>query len=426
MKSLSMKIPIVLFLGTVLGCLTLAASAAMYSVDVDAPVVKLRISCTESGATLKNCFDTVGSLNSWLGTRLPSASKPLLVEIGPGRFKQGTGLRCSSVSHITYRGSGSEKTTIDFSDLFTGQFGAGLEVHDCNEISVENLTLLGFWGVAWYGVGNSTWNNVSVRGTAYGWFDSACPGQTGGKHYWFSSRVSADSTSFGYPAGTAKGYGVNCGQSWFFGSEILAVGGDTGGVRALYVNNGEAHVYGGALRAELAPGLTVLSPSIGTYFQEEGSGIFAALSANNAHVHIHGTGIDVIGNSLGNHIAALMAATGGEIHANGAAYNLMTGPGGKIYRLINNTTSPGHIHAPYLWEPHTTPPVNAGSTTNTPANALVSLDGADIAIETDCSATTSGTTAGCMTTGTEPHILIYKSTCNTNGPWWDVILKKCR
>lgn len=118
-----------------------------------------------------------------------------------------------------------------------------------------------------------------------------------------------------------------------------------------------------------------------------------------------------------------MASTGGEIHANGAAYNLKTGGNKKIHRLINNTTSPGHIHAPYMWEPHTTPPVNAGSTTNLPGNPLVSLDGSDMAIETNCAATGCGGTL----TGTEPHILIYRSACTgTNGPWWDVILKKCR
>ena len=163
-------------------------------------------------------------------------------------------------------------------------------------------------------------------------------------------------------------------------------------------------------------------------------------SGKNGKVHIHGTGIDVIGKPLvvNVDVAALVAWDGGEIDANGAAYNLSASgctadnppKCSKIHRIHNSSTptTPGHIHAPYLWEEHPTPPVNAGSSTNIPGNVLFSQDGADIAIETNCTATGCGGTQN----GTESHFLIYKSTCNTtpstntNGPWWDVIAKKCR
>ncbi len=407
--------------GALLGCLAFAssASAAMYSVDVDAPVVKLRKSCIESNATLKNCFDTLDSMNSWVtGTRKPNAAKPLLVEIGPGTFIPGAqrgGLECRD-SNITYRGAGQDNTKIAaYSRQTFGMSASG----NCTNLNVENLTLEGLFGVYWPGTGSSTWTNVTVRGFHYSWIDSACPGQSGGKHYWYSSRVIVDSRSFEDGAdGLGKGYGIHCGESWFFGSELLAMGGN-GGARALYVNTGEAHVYGGVIRTILHPATAVTPPRpTGASPDDIGDGLFAVLAANNGSVHIHGTGIDVIGNSSATDIAALMAATGGEIHANGAAYNLSTGAGGKIHRIINTG---GHVHAPYLWESHTTPPVNAKSTTNNPGNTLVSITGADMAVETDCAST------GCQSTGTETHLLIYNNACTgPGGTWFDTVTRACR
>lgn len=417
MKSLCSKRLSALAFGALLGCLGFLSTASAThtpNIDTDAPVVKLLKSCTESGATLKNCFDTVTSLNSWINaTRKPDSTKPLLVEIGPGKFTD-AGLICDTVSNITYRGSGQEQTKISQPIGFAG-FDS---IRGCTNIAVKSLTLEGYWGVQWKGTGSSSWTNVTARGIIYGWFDYACPGFAGGNHYWFSSRIIADGIDL--PSNFAKGYGINCGQSWFFGSEILAIGNNP--TMGLYVNNGEAHVYGSVIRAIAKPGATFPVPSISTHPQEEGDGLYAALSANNAKLHIHGTGIDVI--STNSHeIAALMASTGGEIHANGAAYSLETGGNKKIHRLINNTTIPGHIHAPYMWEPHTTPPVNAGSTTNYPGNTLVSLDGADMAVETDCTST------GCPTTnpGIETHLLIYNSKCTgPGGTWFDVVTKACR
>jgi hypothetical protein len=122
---------------------------------------------------------------------------------------------------------------------------------------------------------------------------------------------------------------------------------------------------------------------------------------------MHGGGIDII-SSPANAIAALVASGGGMIHANGVAYNMSTGTGGTITRIIKDTNSATHVHAPYLWEEHPNPP------------SIVSVNGADMAVENDCSA------AGCQTTGTETHLLIYNDTCHNNGPWFDVVTHECR
>lgn len=93
------------------------------------------------------------------------------------------------------------------------------------------------------------------------------------------------------------------------------------------------------------------------------------------------------------------------VHANESSYNLVNNGGGLITRILNNG---GHVHAPYTWENHDNPP------------AINSVTGADMAVENDCSS------AGCQSTGTETHLLVYNTNCTANGPWFDVVTGKCR
>jgi hypothetical protein len=58
------------------------------------------------------------------------------------------------------------------------------------------------------------------------------------------------------------------------------------------------------------------------------------------------------------------------IHANGAAYNLHTGTGGTVTRIVKDTNSATHVHAPYVWEEHPNPP------------NILSANGADTAVTT--------------------------------------------
>jgi hypothetical protein len=377
-------------------------SATMYNVSPTAPIVHLRTSCTEGTSpviTQANCFTTMPELETWIGnTRKPNASSALEVKVGPGRFG---GFTCpGDVSHITLTGSGPENSFIG--SLTNSAWGIQTlnNSSSCSELAVSDLTTEGwFWGVLWRSNGNSRWDNVTMRGSGYGWFDFDCPANTRGTHYFFSSRIISLGASQGSPFAVSKGYGSNCGVNWFFGSEIFATGYSSQGAKGIYLNNSEAHVYGGVIRVAAAPGVAFEDAGTSTLnpAQQEGQGLFGVLSANNSELHIHGTGIDVIGNELPNKIAALIATSGGMIHANEASYNLRTGTGGTVTRILDENDLHAHkVHAPYLWAPHPTAP------------NIISTEGSDIAVVND---------------GT-PRLVIYSNNCASH--WFDVGSNACR
>ena len=360
---------------------TITLSAVAYAApDASAPVVYLRTDCTEGGVGLVNCFTTMDSLVTWINnTRHPSATNPLDVEIGPGTF---SAFSCQDGGYTTLKGSGRQNTIITNGQVYGGAFYAS----NCTQLDLSELTILGtanaLHTMDWLGTGTSTWSNVDIAGNSYGWWD------TGGTHFWFGCRFI---NKAGY--GVSRAYQTQ-GVSWFFGSEIEAdAANGASEAMALGVNGGEAHVYGGAIRT-LVPGGNGGS-TIGS-----STGIKAVrASGASAEVHIHGTGIDVI-SGPGNQIAALIADSGAMIHANGAAYNLSTGTGGTVYRILNNG---GHIHAPYLWE-HIPDPTTIPNYT--------SVTGADI------TTVTTGTSDG------HPHTVIYDASCTSK--WYDTVDKACR
>jgi hypothetical protein len=401
--------------------LAMLFSAAMVSqaahavIDSNATVVKLRTSCSEGGTTLNNCFvaletisgNPLSGLQAWIDNR---ANAPLTVEIGPGNFKN---FKCNSKDDISLKGSGPAQSILTGSGITYG-----LEATNCARFNVQDLTVTnnGFT-LVWNGTGSSRWTNVTIQSTAAGvWADgladNGCPiinNSNKPVHYWFNSRL----------LGTGMNYIAACSDNWFFGSEIMVTGPSLflpGVASALVVGTSigtttatpEAHVYGSVIRVNVGLSDSYPVPTAGNT-----SGVIAVVATRVGEVHLHGTGIDVINTGgLGNTIAALSAYAGGSIHAHGSAYNLKKGNGAtaKAVRIIKDTNTATHVHAPYQWEEHATLPV------------ITSVDGADMAIETDCSS------SGCATAGSEPHLFIYRGSFCTgaNGPWWDVIAKKCR
>lgn len=282
-----------------------------------------------------------------------------------------------------------------------GTYGTGIQGEgDCINFNVQDLTVKGgLFGIQWIGGGSSRWTNVSVIASwrGYAWTES-CAGTNSSNravHYWFNSRLSSK----------LKTYIVFCSENWFFGSEILAIGTSFFGQGIPFIvaaqdtaAKPEVHVYGSVIRAIAPPGGSFPTP-FGSGINV--AGIIALAAGRNADVHVHGTGIDVIGNELPNSIAALVAWDGGKIHANEAAYNLDPGTGGgTVTRIIKDTNPATHVHAPYLWPEHTTPP------------NITSVTGADMAV------VTSGTSDG------QPHLVIYSRTCASK--WYDTVDKLCR
>jgi hypothetical protein len=224
--------------------------------------------------------------------------------------------------------------------------------------------------------GSTFWDNIKIEGLGYAWFDSPTTCGGGGKHYWWSSRIIARTA-----ANSATAYYNACDESWFFGSEITAIG-STGQIRTISASGGEVHVYGSVIRAMSDNGAVI------------GSGFTAVSSSGTAKVHIHGTGIDVI-SPIANNIVALSATNGGEVHANQSSYVLSTGAGGSATRISNNG---GHIHAPYIWE-------HIPSVPN-----FTSVTGADMTTITN-------------TPGNHPHLVIYDSGCTSS--WFDTSTNAC-
>lgn len=345
-----------------------AFSAAYAAIDANASIVSLRTSCTENNGTvvINNCFADINTLFNWLSnTRKPSASAPLLVEIGPGKF---TGfISCvapGSFSHVTFRGAGINRTTIGRLTLGTG----------CTELVFSELTVTqqsaGQYAVTILKPGlNTTWKNVFLNGN---WEEYGTGGNGAiGKHYWFQSRIN------GY-------YQINVDQSWFFGSEIANIQPQVNGENALTVGaGGEAHVYGSNINV--------------TNSSTTAIDLVAVRVSAGGEAHIHGTGIDVISTTVSN-ITALKAESGGEIHANGAAYNLRAPAGSSTSRIVKDADPQTHVHAPYLWE-------------HIPTLPLTSIQGADMTV------IATGTADG------RPHIAVYDSNCQSK--WYDTSDKAC-
>lgn len=351
------------------------ASAA---VDNDAAIVKLRKDCTENGVTVPNCFVTYSSLNNWMTNTRNANAGALTIQVGPGTFDH---FSCSNFDHLSVKGSGPNQTTFQ-----------GVNASNCFDLNMQDLTVSDWFPgpVYWSGDGSSTWTNVHLNGTNYAWTETNCGSTTSRPvHRWFASKLTSKSKTV---------YLAGCSENWFYGSELVLDGADFGGMKMgvmVRAANGdttskpEVHIYGSVLRTILAPGTSF-------------SNMRAVYAGRNGEVHIHGTGIDVIGNDLDNDVTALYATDGGIIHATQTSYVMKTGTHGKRIRINNNG---GVIKAPYLWETNV---LDLG-------NNFASADGADRTTEIVCNG------SACF-----PHGMIYTSACTGNGPWFDTVTNACR
>jgi hypothetical protein len=408
----------------VLGFTLAAASFSVHAVNnapADVDTVTLRTSCTEnSGATeIPNCFTSFAEVDNWLRTvRMAGPANPTLINIGPGTFE---GWDCRS-SNVTLKGSGRDRSVITTISGFGIQVSAG-----CTNLSVQDLTVdatvdpggfIAAWGVTVTNLAAvTTWTNVEIKSKLYGWVESV-PGSctdTSGKHTFFSSRIVA----IGAPGSNlVRAYIASCAQSWFYGSELTAVVNNniTHGF-ALEANGAEVHLYGSAARLLLesntaASGYRATSPATGPAHY-----LVAALKGS--VIHIHGTGLDVVHPGTGT-ADMLYADASSHIHANESGFNIHVSGAGKVQRLAGT----GSIEAPYTWKQNTAPPL---STSTNGVQTLISRNGADSYIETDC------LVSGSCSTGsnrTFPHQMIYRSECTgtsaNQGPWFDMTTKACR
>jgi hypothetical protein len=347
----------------VLTIVLLTGTRAYAAIDNAAAEVLLRTSCTDNAVTLNNCFTSLSTLNTWIwATRMPSATNPLHVLVGPGTHSPssgGTGFVCNHSGHVTFTGAGINNSILAGSP-------PPIRSVQCQHLTFENLSVHGTGSSGTDGVinmgGSTVWNNVEIVAPGYAWSDglgnSECTGdRTPGTHYWYGSRIVAKSSGSGSVGAVA--YYNNCDHSWFYGSEITTAPhlNNTAYATALVGFGGEVHVYGGAIRAVPAPGVHVVGELLAV--QSQWQNFTSGLPHDNQPlVHIHGTGIDVI-SPVADNVTALHSVHG-NIHANASAYMMHT-HGGIVTRIIEENPLAGDlelgtINAPYDWQNRPAPP----------------------------------------------------------------------
>lgn len=371
------------------------AHAAITITNPGTSHVDLRTDCSGS----LNCADNLEELLTWVWTqRVPSATNPLVIDIGPGNFSAqgaqslGGGAFCNNAGWVTFRGAGRENTVIikGVGSLTT------IDIVNCTQIAFQDLTIdsgSSIYGLYWTGGGSSSYSNVTLTGKSYPWYDS-CGSSPRSVHYWSGSRILTSGD-----ANRAVAYLSRCAESWFYGTEIVAHANiNTREIIPIDNQGGEIHVYGGVIRALSDPGITLTGLGVK---------LFTAVNTTaNGETHIHGTGIDVI-SAEGNPVSSLTAGSGGHIHAAQSSYILQTGANGTASRIVNNG---GHVHAPFLWE-HV--PDTDGNPLTVDTN-FFSVNGADMTV------VTTDTSDG------HPHIAVYSSACGANAKWYDQVDKVCR
>jgi hypothetical protein len=390
--------------------LPLSAAATSGTLDSAAAVVRLRTNCGSSPDNA-NCVETVAELTAtgttgWIwATRNPSASAPLLVDVGPGTFTgtfkcDGTG---TSRGYVTLRGSGREQSIIKGTTQ-------GVKVTNCKNLSFIDLGVQADrYGVVWEGSegGSSSWSNVDIVGLgassspSAGWVDQNCSTQTARSiHYFHGSRIRGTITS-GFDPAYVWAMFSQCSENWFFGGEIfldLNAGSHSGQDQVILNDGGFLEVFGTAIRGRISGSRT--TGGVQGIQVSNGPGTTLPVA-----FHSHGANIGLTTSGASMSVVAIIAADDAMVHAPGTAYALTPGSSGSATRVLISSGTP-HVMAPFQWAADTSPP------------AVTSVDGEDMYVETDCNSSN-------CSSGTQPHLMIYSSAC-TSSPWWDVARNACR
>lgn len=400
MKLLNFVLGFTFLIPVILPSSVLAANTAV----PDADIVYLKKNC----GTLNNCFDNSGSLNTWIwGTRNPTATSRLLVEIGPGTFG---GFSCNNSGYVTLRGSGRGITIISGSGLGT------ISVSNCEKLEFESLTVTGFYAVFWRGTGSSTWSGVDIISSTYGWYDEGCGSPKGGGgpptalHYWFGSRITTTGGS-----GPSTPYFSQCGDNWFYGGELSAMATDEPGsiqtqVAVAMYFRGQMRIFGSVVRAVANKnGTTSYSPPVPA--SRTANGLVGISAFGGGTVHMHGGIVNADGSTVNSaqdiSVAAIFSdGASSLVHTPGTSFIVRANGAGTAYRIIGNGTT----NAPFTWPSGSNPP------------AIVSIPGSDIFVETDC-----GVSGNCNGGGIQPHMMIYSpDECGADNPWFNMRTNSCR
>ena len=413
--------------------LSLTGLAAHAVPDSNAGLVALKKVCSTSEP---NCFTSPDPMLDWIWiTRKPSAANPLIVDIAPGvwvlpankPFCPGAN---PSNGNVTFRGSGRSNTILTGGGFSLGNptaIKAVLPLDNCSNLAFQDLGIQSDYrrqvtgsidGIHWRGGAGSSWTNVEVQANRYGWLDSECGAGPSLTHYWFGSKVESRTG----PAGSELSWGFYsfCARTNFYGGQIVGLH-DTAqastGVAAVAINGigqGRAvfSIYGGSVHATTTESAGI----VGRW------GVTGLLAYNTGEVHMHGGSITAEAKNAAQNqdVYGVLTFQNALGHALDTAFVVTPSGTGRAYRI--STEHPGFggggvVDAPFLWPAGTNPPTPGDATGS---KHLISTNGNDLFVETDCAAT------GCQAVGPEPHLLVYSDLCTTAGPWFDIVTRKCR
>lgn len=453
--------------------LPIAAGAQQNCPDPYSDSFQLRADCDAlpAGSSERcNCFESFYGLTDWLWkTRKPTFEDRVVVDIGPGRFvTNDADPTCQSAlgpplkvrGFAAFRGAGRDVTILDrtggegFIAGFHSNGCQGLEFHDLTIQSPQYATI--FRGGGWAPADldpeldptpidleplpTSLFRNVRLKSTgsegsnASSWTEEACdpglgvggggdggPGGTPGLHYFFDAILEVDAQG---QASHVFGYRAACAETWFFDS-VLEVKGQTKGIGdnsfvGVEVSGfGDVRAFGSLIRADAS---AMPATRLNDYLDPGRSGPIAVLVGETVSnvgtggvFHAHGSHVAAVSaapaTGVPHDAIAIVAAPGAHmVHAPGATFDIRTA--GIPVRQF------GAALAPNLWRSGAFPP---GASSET--SVLESAEGADLFVETDCSASACGSAGS----GSQAHLMIYNpAACAVKGGWMDVVTGWCR
>lgn len=368
----------------------LVANSANAAINNNADIVYLRTDC--SGRN--DCFTTMSDVTNWLwNIRKPTSSSRVKVSIGPGSFGR---FVCPSATprngYVSLIGSGRTVTRLV---PLPGE-GVAVLATNCEQLGFQDFSVItsNFYALRWDGDGSSVWINIDVtESAANGWYEDCGP-QNKPLHYWYNVHFSAPGAVF--PA--------SCSENWFFGSELTLdpkIGGEPLIARA--AGTAKINLFGSTLRARIIAGTASAS------FIPDSGVLRGVVVAGMGTFHMHGGIISLLaGDSTQSYDVVGIKSLGGHAHTPGTAFNI-SGAGTGIARRVEGN----EIQSPFQWPSANTPPT------------IVSNDGADQFIETDCDATGNCDTAPIA--DQRPHMMVYAVRCiGSGGPWFDMATNRCR
>ncbi|MGH0033036.1 MAG: hypothetical protein ACQGVC_24870 [Myxococcota bacterium] len=379
-----------------------AWSGSNEPLDAAASVIRVETACS----TTPDCFETIAEAHAWTWTTrnpAPSASAPLLWEIGPGTWDE-TWSCPSGGGHVSVRGAGRGVTIIS-GDPSGSPREAGT-AEDCENLDFSKLTFRSEdWGFRWKGTGSSSWKDVGIESVSGGttsaaWAEVDCSPSPAAKptHYFFNSRVALfDSAGGAHPAAAWLG---GCSDAWFHGGQILAELRDAAVSPAM-----------SAIRLQGDASLRVFGTSVDALATPEAgvqAGVLMGVDAGAAgnRFEMHAGAIRARSQAAGTVHVIGVATSGGHVDTIDTAFVVEPSGAGIATRL-----SQPAFASPFMWPADTAPPP-----------LTQSVDGQDLFVEIDCASD-----GNCDAGGYEAHLMVMNpAECGSADPWFDTVTGRCR